>query len=320
MASSSLGQKNRYRGSDRNHPVDTGLLLALIRGQHLDNEAFVRQHLAECAQCRQNYASLKQISGTFDVLGQMAGYQNYPELSSSRMLAEIEERSVRRPSGAFSFANYFIGIIRKVGERFVQRPSGAQRRSVRWVSLPVAIILVIMTLAIMIALALRQFGVVTNLSSPLFGVPHVATNTVLPEGIAQHQLSPTPTLNTTPDVTVSPSSTTQSGATIMVCTNQPNQRWHILNICGSDFTQGDKVTLYLKFGRFKPSVPLGTARVNKSGNVKFSLWGDQCQYAQGSIYAQDETSNPRVRSNTLSINSVPGCGGFDWIATPGSSR
>ena len=116
----------------------------------------MRQHLAECAQCRRNFASLKQVSGTLDVLGQMARYQEYPELSSSRMLAKIEERSV-------------------------QRPSSAQPRSVRWVSLPVAILLVILPLAIMVALALRQFGVVTDLRKEIAAAaaPEAEANEVL---------------------------------------------------------------------------------------------------------------------------------------------
>jgi anti-sigma factor RsiW len=298
MASSLSGKKDRYRGSDRNHAVDTGLLLALIRGQHLDNEAFVRQHLAECAECRRNYASLKQTSGTLDVLGQMAGYQDYPELSSSRMLVKAEEYSVRRLSGA------------------QQR---SMQRSIRWVSLPVAIILVILTLAIMIALALRQFGVVTDPRNPLFGVPHVATNSVFSGGIAQHEPSPTRTLNTTSGATVtpSPSSTTQSGPTIEVCSNQPNQKTHTLYICGSGFTPGDKVALRFSIHRFSMQLA-PTAKVNKNGtfSVGLRLWGSLCFYASGEIYAEDVTSDTPIQSNKLRGTSFPGCSGSNRVETP----
>ncbi len=166
MASSMLGKKDESPGSKRNHPVDAGHLLAIIRGQHLDNEAFVRQHLTDCERCRQDYAELMQTSRMLEVLEPMARYQRYPELSPVQVL-------VKSRQSAF------------------QQRSSQYRLPMRGVSLPAAVILVIMAIAIVIALALVQVG---KLPAPWHlprGGSPIATNPALINEVQGHQPSPT---------------------------------------------------------------------------------------------------------------------------------
>ena len=291
MASSTLGNRDEYSGTKKNHPVDAGHLLAIIRGQHLDNEAFVRQHLTECEQCRQDYAELMQTSRMLEVLGPMARYQRYPELLP-------------------------VQVLVKARQSVPQQRSSSYRLPARGVSLPVAVILVIMALAIVIALALVQTG---KLPAPWYlprGGNLVATNPALVAGVKEHQPSPTAhrtQISTgmpggTVTATLSPTSIVLARPTIVVCPAQQDLKNHLLDICGSDFTPGDQVSLYLRTYYRKQPLQLTQAyRVNDLGNFMGKLNIIWCLFPSTSIYASDAKSYPSAISNTLNNVSRPGC-------------
>lgn len=291
MASSILGKKDEYPDSKRNHPVDAGHLLAIIRDQHLDNEAFVRQHLTECEWCRQGYAELMQTSRMLEVLGPMARYQRYPELASVQVLVKVRQSIPLQRSSSYSLP-------------------------ARGVTLPVAVILIIMAIAIVIALALVQIG---KLPAPWY-LPRdgslITSNPALINELKQHQPSPTlyPTQISTGvpggsiTATLSPTSTVLAGPTIAVCPVQRDLKDHLLDICGSDFTPGDRVWLYLQTYYRKLPLQLTQAyRVSNLGNFTGKLHIYWCVFASIGIYASDAKSHPFAISNTLNNVFVPGC-------------
>lgn len=294
MASSTLGNRDEYPGTKKNHPVDTSHLLAIIRGQHLDNEAFVRRHLTECEQCRQSYAELMQTSRMLDVLGPMARYQRYPELSPVQVLVKARQSAPQQRSSSY-------------------------RLPLRGVSLPVAVILIIMAIAIVIALALVQIG---KLPAPWY-LPRngslIATNPALINEVQGHQPPPAahPTqiatdepMNVSPVVTASPAptSTVLAGPTIVACSAQQDLKNDLLDICGSAFNPGDLVSLYLQTYYRKQPLQLSPAyRVNDRGKFTGKLSVYWCLFTSIHIYAADAKSYPFAISNTLNKVSVAVC-------------
>jgi hypothetical protein len=297
MGRSMLGKKDAHRGSTKNHPVETNHLLALIRGQHLNNETFVREHLEECDRCKQNYAELRQTSRTLDVLEQMARYQRYPELSAVQTLMKVRQSPSRRHARTY-------------------------RMPLRGVSLPAVVLLIIMVIAIMVAWALMQFGVMGNLWSQPKVQKYVINGSTAPSGIVGHGLTPTPfpTQSTTPGVTVrgtaTPSpSTTLSGPHILGC----SQHKYVVSICGYDFTPGDIVTLKVFYLKQREPGTLST-RVLRSGSFEINISTSFCLNVPFAVYATDTMSRSPVYSNTLLDLSAPGCHGSLLKATPTSGK
>jgi hypothetical protein len=307
MASSTLRNQDGYPGTKKNHPVDAGHLLAIIRGQHLDNEAFVRQHLTECEQCRQSYAELMQTSRMLDVLGPMARYQRYPELSP-----------VQAPV--------------KARQSAPQQRSSSYRLPLRGVSLPVAVIPIIMAIAIVIALALVQIG---KLPAPWY-LPRngslIATNPALINEVQGHQPSPAahPTQIATdvPGVTVtvppvvtarpSPTSIASTKPFIEACKTIVEERYQVTAICGYHFPPEDKVTLYLSIYPNLKAIPLKPQTlVNRSGYFVYNSQDSFCMLDSVTIYAVDMMSKPPVNVVLYNI-SPPGCPVPGPTATPTS--
>lgn len=292
MARSMLGEKDEQRGSAKNHPVETNHLLALIRGQHLDNETFVRQHLAECARCKQNYAELWQTSRTLDVLGQMARYQRYPEFSSAQTLVKVRQNASRQHASPY-------------------------RLPLRGVSLPAMILLVIMGIVIMVAWALMQIGIMANPWSQTKIQSYVITSPTSQSGIVGHGLSPTP--YPTGTTTEEPGSTAKaiSGATALpwptaTVSSRPrilscSQRMYYVGLCGYDFTAGDTVTVRVFYQGQQPRY--FSVRVRPSGFFEIDIDTRGCAKVPFAAYAADTTSNPPVYSNSLMYLSAPGCPG-----------
>lgn len=296
MARSMLGEKDEQRGSAKNHPVESNHLLALIRGQHLDNETFVRQHLAECARCKQSYAELWQTSRTLDVLGQMARYQCYPELSSAQTLVKVRQSASRQHASPY-------------------------RLPLRGVSLPAMILLIIMGIVIMVAWALMQIGIMANPWNQPKLQSYVITSPTSQSGIVGHGLSPTPypTRTTSEEsgatetavatalsgVTAvpSPTATMPSRPHILSC----SQRMYYVSICGYGFTPGDIVTLKVFYQGQQPGSFF--ARVRSSGFFQVEIDTYSCARMPFAAYAADTMSNPPVYSNSLMYLYAPGCPG-----------
>src|SRR5437764_14360914 len=126
----------------KEHPEDS-ILLAYIRRQQVEDHLKISQHIdvEQCPRCLRKYSELAQISATLDVLGQMAHYQRYPELSAERTFAYVQQKAAgkRNPLPAY-----------------LQRASNQQRprkSAIRLVSLPAAFGLTILFTVVMLVLA-----------------------------------------------------------------------------------------------------------------------------------------------------------------------
>ncbi len=305
MASSILGKKDEYPGSKKNHPVDAGHLLALIRGQYLDNEAFVRQHLTECERCRRDYAELMQTSRMLEVLGPMARYQRYPELSPVQVRVKARQSVPKQRSSSY-------------------------RLPARGVSLPVAVILIIMAIAIVIALALVQIGRLPAQWYLPRGGSLIATNPALINEVQGHQPSPATnptridtdkpgvTVTVSPFVTVTPSSTSIASTKpyIEACKTIVEDRYPVTAICGYHFPPEDKVTLYLSIYPNLRGMPLKPqVSVDGSGYFIYNSRNSFCMFDSVTIYAVDMMSKPPVNVVIYNV-SPPGCQVPDPTATP----
>jgi hypothetical protein len=310
MASRLSGNRGKYRAPGRHHPVDAGLLLALIRGQRLENEAFVRQHLAACEQCRQVYAGLEQTSRTLDVLEQVARYQRYPELSLETVQARARQSPARRP----------IRVQGAAPVKFDQpRP---QRSSMRWVSLPVAIVLILMTVVIVIALALVQFNSVDVLRFPSGSGRPAVISPVSSTGTGLQPLRPSPTQGVgatgTTTVTPSPASTKPTGPYIAGCPTPYRQDFDVA-VCGYLFPAGDSVELYVATYANSKLTPLFKTTVNKNGQFLFNWRVIWCRDDPTVVFAVDRTSSSVINSNKLTDLYVRRCFGPGPTPTPSPS-
>ncbi len=315
MAGNLLKAWHTHGGQEKGYHVDSNMLLALVRGQKLEDEARARQHLSVCEKCQQAYVELTQTSRMLDALGQMARYQRYPELQSGAILARAQKRMPRKSTR--SSRSYTRGS------------------TWHWVSLPVAlIIMLLMTIAIVLAFTLVQFGDVPFSPGELFGKPVINVSPPAP-GVVQHGITPTviptrggsitpvpgklptlgpatvpavtPTTTPTVPVTLSPTATMSTLPYIAVCTPPGDYAAHILDVCGYNFKPSDEVQLIVSAPAYRQPVQFQPMTVNSYGEFtyRWRIWS--CRFDPVAVYAKDATSTPATYSNTLENITTAGC-------------
>lgn len=323
MASNTVGTNNTRGGQEKGYHVDNSHLLALIRNQMFEGEGRARAHLAVCEQCQRAYVEQAQTSRTLDVLGQMAQFQQYPEMQSRAILIRAQESLPGRMSRSRQQA---------------ARSAYGSRGSFRWVSLPVSILMLLMTIVVVVAFALAQFGTLPFLPGVEYGHLFPHSPTVLP--LPRHSITPTagitkavsptvPSAGTTPSPTNGdqPTVIVTTGTTptppvavttptpavptapnsIYVCTTQRDWTRHILDICGNNFIPGDKVQLVVTAQEFKHPVSYWTLMVNSYGQFTFHWYVWNCNWDPSAVYVQDISSKPPVSSNTLDNLTMQDC-------------
>ncbi|HEV2583942.1 MAG TPA: hypothetical protein VGT44_24015, partial [Ktedonobacteraceae bacterium] len=259
-----MEKQHEQRDPGKNHPVDTGHLLALIRNQHFENEAFVSQHLAHCARCQQNYATLIQTSKTLDVLGQIAQSQRYPELTTAQLMKNARLGYSQR---------------RFSGRRAARYAYDGTRSPMRLMSLPFALALILLTIVIMITLALVGIGKISQQLNGSGNNVHTGTNPFSTGIVAQMPTpSTTPVLTLTPGAVSQPTLTATSSAARFIsnCTTPFDKAHHFLDICGSNFTPGDKVSLLVAYFS-RPAQPFITVKVSASGTFDDRVYIPSCK-------------------------------------------
>jgi hypothetical protein len=260
------------------HPGNSSLL-ACLRGQRLEDQERIDLHLMGCSQCQQTYADLSQSSKPLDVLNQMSRYERYPELSPVLILRQAQDNALKR------------SIWSDLERRTVSRPR-PKRTAVRLVSLPAALVLVLlfMTVVIVLAYTFTHFLQVPSHWSLPWGIHSSQPNEA---SVAQHQ----PTLS--PTSVVRPTSTT--GPNIVVCSTTADIKNFRLVICGSNFKQGDRVRLVeiLLGGKL---IPLRIIKsVDADGKFTTHPVIISCESMPQAIIAEDISSKTPV-SATLSID------------------
>lgn len=291
-----MEHQDEYRDAGNTHPVDASLLLAVICGQHLENEAFVRQHLASCVRCQEDYARLQQTCATLDVRRQMTRYQRYPELPVSQLMDNARQGySQRRFSG-----------------RRAARYANTSRSSVMRLAVPAGVLIALMAI-IMIALAVEITKFVPHPTSPGGGIhrsPGLSSPTT---GVAP---MPTPqpgsklVITVTPGVTAttSPKGTPAREPTgyIYDCTPETPIKYNFLKICGQNFRPGTRVILFAA-GASGQAMPIASGPVDQSGAFSTRLSLPPCLSGTVTIYVEEITGRRLAQSNTLTV-TLQGCG------------
>lgn len=238
----------------REHFEDS-ILLAYLRQQQLEDGLSLRisQHIdiERCPRCCPRFDELSRVSTTLDVLGRMAPYQHYHELSVADIFARAQGAASKRTS---SQADLY---------RTRQRP---RKSAVRLVSLPVAIALTILFTIIAFALFTGE----PMVPGPSHGGVH--SNRGNPTIDLRNHATATPTADTAVQAPTS-TATAATGPYMEVC-SKPNNitRWHLV-ICGHNFAPGSKVVL-VALG--KTSTLLPNVAVNKQGDFQVGWDIDKC--------------------------------------------
>ncbi len=238
----------------------------------------MRQHLAGCAWCQKSQSELIRISNTLDVIGQMAQIQRYPELPT-----------------AYLMKNARLGYSQRrfSGRRAAHFAYDGTRSPLRLVSLPVALLLVLFTLA-MIALALVGYNKISHQISGPGSNLNTGTNAVGGGVVAR---MPTQVVTGTPGGSSQPT-TGMSAGSISDCTTSADKARHMLDICGSKFDPGDKISLIV-VNNSGQGEPYNAGKVNASGAFVARLDFSTCKDGPLSIYAKDITGKPPLDSNAL---------------------
>lgn len=331
MAGNTVETNTTRGGQDKGYHVENSRLLALIRNQRFEGDGRARAHLAVCEQCQRAYVEQAQTSRTLDVLGQMARYQRYPELQSRAILARAQESQAGRLSRPRLQAS---------------RSAYGSRASIRWASLPVAMIMLLMTVVVVVTFALAQFGTLPFLPGAGHGRLFPYSPTVLP--LQRHTITPTagvtkavpatvPPVGTTPSpANAEPTATDTTGTTptppvaetsptptvptapdsIYNCTTNSDLAKNILDICGNNFTPGHKAQLVITALAFNHPIAFWAVTVDAYGQFTYRWYVWNCKWDPITAYVKDISSTPPVVSNTLGNLSTPGCTIQTGPATP----
>ncbi len=277
----------------KEHPEDS-ILLAYIRRQQLEEYLKISQHIdvEQCPRCLHKCSELAQVSITLDVLGQMAQYQRYPELSVDRTFAYVQKAADKR----------------KPVQAYPQRTSNRQRprmSAIRLFSLPAAFGLTILFTVVMLVLA--------HLSNVPW-LPGSPQGTIRPSqnnstGVAPQRTTPPPNLASTAtavaSVSPTPTASLVSRPNIKICSTHADSVKSLLVICGNNFESGHKVALVVTLPGKAPAT-LPPVIVNKQGKFQDSLSVNNCKNLPTSIFAY-EVDNPKVASQAIINFSFAGC-------------
>jgi hypothetical protein len=263
------------------HPDDS-ILLAYLRGQEFEVRSNVIQHIdrEKCPVCLQKLNELKQVSTTLDVLGEMRSYQYYPELSVADTFARMR-----------SAVNPRIPVETAIsGVHYWQLP---RRSAVRLISVPVALVLVIlltMTMLVYANLPGKSFNPFSFNGGTSPG-QNIATVAIPPHSTSTEEA----TLIATPIVT--PGSLTGSSNAkepqLEVCSTQANIDQLRLVICGSNFNGFHEATLVV----YVPGKKLTWFRnipVDKHGNLQFEWKIKDCGNVPTFIYGYEVTDSKPI--------------------------
>jgi hypothetical protein len=213
--------------------------------------------------------------------------------------------------------------------------SSRTRGSLRLVSIPVGMVIALTTVVVVLAFTLVRIGGIPGLQNSFSGNPVSNPSVTTDPRLKPHQTptvsitkgvsttaptfgaTPSPTGATEPTVTAEHGTTptTPVGVTsptptvptapnsIYVCTSAQDWARNILDICGNNFTQGDRVQLIITFQGFSHPIPIRDAMVDTYGQFTFRLYIWSCRWAPVTAVVKDMSINPAVVSNTL--NTLP---------------
>lgn len=256
------------------HP-DEGVLLALTRHQlRAGSSEGVQQHVAACLPCQMRCAEYMRVS------------------------AVLERWATTSPHASPSLANSLLEKIDASERSFVERlRRHLAPTSWRVVSLPIALLLVLLGTAAVIALAsggLRAGGYGHWLPQP----DQTGAITYTMQTITQ---PPT-------------SAAARRQPSIRVCAPPQETGLSHLRICGYDFTPGSQVTLTITF-RLGGSKTLPAVSVNGDGMVEEDLSFYDCKNVPLTIVARN-TVNEAESSQVLQNIQFSGCA--PALSTPSS--
>lgn len=273
------------------HPDDS-MLLAYARQQPCNDwPGDIQEHVALCQQC---HARCSEYQQTGELLKAWAQTQ---QAYSDHHTAGLTERVLRALDEANEPAGSLTGHLKRQ-----LRPT-----SWRFVSLPLAAVLVICCTVVIIALAYSHTsGAVRDTSSLRPAQTAAVTYTT-------SQITPQPTqpLDAAP-ATTSPGDSGKASPSITICTTEQDENQHRLRICGFNFTPRTRAALVVSIAggqsRTLPSVP-----VDAQGHMQATLPVPNCRAIPQTIFAQD-TTRPAEVSPALQNISFGNC---TYQSTPG---
>ena len=269
----------------KEHPGD-GILLAYVRQQQLDDRPAISQHIEidRCPRCRHRCNELAEVSATLDVLGQMAQYQSYPELSTASIYTHVQK--------AASKSNPLQAYLHRASNR--ERP---RKSAVRLVSLPIAL-----GLALLCAmLVLARLTVIPLLPGSFLGHTSPGQNNVPPVPV---QLStPTPDLTATAkaNASLTPTPSPAPQANLQVCSTPADIAQSHLVICGYNFVPGHKISLIVNVAGKQP-VTRRPVTVDQQGKFQDKWYIYNCRNVPAGIFAFDTTTMNAYPFTLVSIS------------------
>jgi hypothetical protein len=269
------------------HPDDS-ILLAYARQQPcIEWPGDIQEHVAHCQQC---HARCSEYRETGELLEAWAQTQ---QAYSDHHISGLTERVLRALDEANEPERSLTGHLKRQ-----LRPT-----SWRFVSLPLALTLVICCTMVIIALAYSRTSSAVRDTNSLRPAQTAAVT------YTTSQITPQPTqpLDAAP-ATTSPGDSGKASPSITICTTEQDEDQHRLRICGFNFTPRTRAALVISTAggqtRTLPSVP-----VDAQGRMQATLPVPTCKAIPQTIFAQD-TTRPTEVSPVLQNISFGNCIGM----------
>ncbi len=256
------------------HP-DNGMLLAYVRRQQGGALAKkIQQHIAQCQLCRLRCTEFAQVGTTIETWTRSSSYRSYPSLTNS--------------------------VLRQIYESKQSVPQHLKHNlaptSIRVVSIPVAMLLVVLCMVTVTIIVLANLSGRT--ASPNIAKSTQTTIPVLTTGIPPKPTATLPPPTTQPTtVSIIPGSptatTTAEKPRITNCTTTIDVLEQHLHICGRNFTPGRSVVLILNTagGKVRQHEPV---KVSADGTIQDSITVHSCKDVPAAIQAQSTTATTEV--------------------------
>lgn len=276
----------------KEHPEDS-LLLAYVRRQQLEDRLSIDRHIdvEQCPRCRHTCDELAQTSATLDVLGQMAAYQHYPELSAATTFSHVQSAANKQ--------NPLRAYVHWAANQ--QRP---RKSIVRLISLPVAFGLAL--LCVVLVLASHWPGGLLMTGPSQGGTSPSQSNAT---AVQEQHTTPTPDLaltaaaraSSSPTPALTPTASPGSQPYLEVCSTPADIAQSRLVICGFNFEPGHEVSLVVDTSGKRPFMQRPVL-VDKQGEFQDGWYVYYCRDLPVAIFAEDMTAGTDYSYTPVNIS------------------